>query len=176
MFSPLIVGELFYEQSKSWKRLALQHLKTVWEAACTFSELTTSHSTDEATSEALLQEKIDPLMEDRLKEMTSKLVELMTPYQEGHSITYNHYFTEKIQNMREKRLEAEVVKRLKIFAHQDITSLEELRSNRRIKTTSLISALSRRNEADMDRYASSEVLDSMQAVSTAYPPRLSDLS
>jgi len=65
--------------------------------------------------------------------------------------------------MREKRLEAEVARKLnKLYGGLDITSLDEL-PLKKIKTASLISALTSRNEADMDLYASSEVLDCMQA-------------
>ena len=102
-------------------------------------------------------------MEQRYRDMTAKLIELLIPHQKGHLITYNHYFTETIQNMREKRLEAEVARRLsQLFGNRDLTTIEELPS-KKIKTSSLISALTSRNEADMDRYASSEVLDCMQA-------------
>ena len=172
MFSPLIVGDLFHEQSQPWEKLTQLHLNAVWDATRAFLELTTLYLTDEATAEALLREVIDPIIEDRLREMTSKLAELMAPHQKGHPITYNHYFTETIQNLREKRLEAEVGRRLsKLFGHHDIASLEEL-PTRKIRTTSLISALASRNEADMDRYASSEVLDCMQAY---YKVRLQSL-
>lgn len=161
MFSPLIVGDLFREQSEPWERLTQLHLKAVWEAARAFIELTKSHLTDEVTAEALLREIIDPLMEDRLRDMTANLTELIAPYQKGHPITYNHYFTETIQSMREKRLEAEVTRRLtKLLGHSDLTTIEELR---KIRLASLITALASRNEADMDRYASSEVLDCMLA-------------
>ena len=95
--------------------------------------------------------------------MKAKLAELLIPHQKGHPITYNHYFTETIQNMREKRLEAEVTRRLSnFFGGRDLITLEEL-PIKKVKTSSLISALTSRNEADMDRYASSEVLDCMQA-------------
>jgi hypothetical protein len=163
MFSPHIVSDLFREQSQPWEKLSRLHLKAVREAARAFLELTTLYLTDEVTAEALLREVIDPLMEERSRDMTAKLAEIMAPYQKGHPITYNHYFTETIQNLREKRLEAEVARRLnKLFGQHDVTTLEELPS-KKIKTASLISALASRNEADMDRYASSEVLDCMQA-------------
>lgn len=163
MFNPLIVGDLFHEQSAPWEQLMRLHLKAVWEAARAFLELVTSHLTDEVTADALLREVIDPLMDQRYRDMIAKLVELLVPHQKGHPITYNHYFTETLQNMREKRLEAEVIRRLsKIFGSRDLTAFEEL-PTRKVKTSNLISALTSRNEADMDRYASSEVLDCMQA-------------
>jgi hypothetical protein len=163
MSNTLIVGDLFHEQSAPWEQLMQLHLKAVWGAACAFLELVTSHLMDEATADALLREVIDPLMEERYRDMTAKLVELLTPHQKGHPITYNHYFTETIQNIREKRLEAEVTRRLsKFFGSRDLMTLEEL-PIKKVKTSSLISALTSRNEAEMDRYASSEVLDCMQA-------------
>ena len=85
------------------------------------------------------------------------------PHQKEYPIIYNHYFTETIQNIKEKRLEAEVAKRLsKFFESRNLTTFEEL-SIKKVKTSSLIFALASRNEADMNRYASSEVLDYIQA-------------
>jgi hypothetical protein len=179
MFNPLIVGDLFHEQSAPWERLMRTHLKAVWEAARAFLELATSHLTDEVTADALLREVIDPLMDQRYQDMIAKLIELLMPHQKGHPITYNHYFTETIQNMREKRLEADLARKLsKFFGGQDLTTLEAL-PTKKVKTSSLISALASRKEADMDRYASSEVLDCMQAyykvrirLPNPYPPGL----
>ncbi|CZT51083.1 related to vacuolar sorting protein VPS1, dynamin, and related proteins [Rhynchosporium secalis] len=163
MFNPLIVGDLFHEQSLPWERLAQIHLKNIWEATRAFLELAISHLTDDATTDALLREVLDPLMEQRYRDMTDKLVELLLPHQKGHPITYNHYFIETIQNMRERRLEAEVTRKLsKFFGGRDLSSLEEL-PIKKVKTSSLISALSSRKEADMEKYASSEILDCMQA-------------
>jgi hypothetical protein len=54
---------------------------------------------DEATADALLREVINPLMEERYRDMTAKLVEFLTPHQKGHPIMYNHYFTKTIQNI-----------------------------------------------------------------------------
>ena len=79
----------------------------------------------------------------------------------GHPVTYNHDFTETIQKMREKRLEAEIARWLsRVYGNIDIASLEEL-STKSIKTANLISALSSSNKADMDCYASLELLDCM---------------
>ena len=53
MFNPLIVGDLFREQSKPWESLARQHVRNIWQAAKYFLDLLVSHLTDERTSEAL---------------------------------------------------------------------------------------------------------------------------
>lgn len=163
MYNPLIVGDLFFEQAEPWERLAKRHLRKAWDATRTFLDMVVSHLTDDVTTEALFDEVIGPEMDEKWTELEAKLRELVTPTQKGHPITYNHYFTETIQNMRHRRMEEEVTRRLSAFyGVKQISSLEEL-PNRKVKTTSLVTALSRRNEADMNRYASSEILDCMTA-------------
>ena len=96
-------------------------------------------------------------------QLETKRRELLLPYQKGHPITYNHYFTETIQNMRHHRIKEEISRRLlKFYSVPQITSLKEL-PTRKFKTSSLVTALSQRNEADMDRYISSGILDCMTA-------------
>lgn len=100
MSNPLIVGDLFHEQSQPWEALAREHLSAVCEATRTFLDLTVSYLANETASEAVLKELVDPLMEIKAKQMHDRLGELLAPYQAGHPIKYNHYFTETIQNVR----------------------------------------------------------------------------
>ena len=163
MFNPLIVGDLFCEQSRPWEQLARQHLNNVWQAARSFLDLLISHLADEPTSEALLDQVIDPLMDRKLKDMNKKLDEILRPYQSGHPITYNHYFTETIQKARESRHEAEIARKLRRFlGHKEDYTVENV-SVKNARMSSLLSALTSRTEGDMDRYACSEILDCMEA-------------
>ena len=164
MFNPLIVGDLFWEQSQPWEGLARQHLRDTWDATKTFLELTLSHLTDEVTSEALLRELIDPLMKKKFQLLEEKLTEILAPYQKGHPITYNHYFTETIQNVREKRRVADMKSRLKgFFGYKESETMKQEIRGESINVESLLSALTSQNELDMDRYACSEILDCMEA-------------
>ena len=111
-------------------------------------------------------------MDQKLKDMNGKLDEILTPYQNGHAITYNHYFTETIQKVREDRHEAEIARKLKQFlGHKEDTTMDNV-SVKKERMPSLVSALTSRTESDMDRYACSEILDCMEAyykVGTLYP-------
>ncbi len=163
MFNPLIVGDLFREHSQPWEPLARQHLSTVWQAARSFLDLLISHLADEPISEAILDQVIDPLMDRKLREMSQKLDEILTPYKTSHPITYNHYFTETIQKVRGKRHEEEIARRLRRFlGHEEDTTLDSV-SVKNAPMPSLLSALTSSTEADMDRYACSEILDCMEA-------------
>lgn len=163
MFNPLTVGDLFLEQSQPWEGLARQHLKKTWQATKSFVELLVSHLTDENTSEALLGHVIDAVMDQKLSVMNEKLSELLTPYRKDHPITYNHYFTETIRKVKEKRREAEIGPRLQRFLVRRKRDAVEDAKVTNAKMPDLLSALASSTEADMDRYACSEILDCMEA-------------
>ncbi|KAI9669191.1 MAG: hypothetical protein M1817_004733 [Caeruleum heppii] len=164
MFNALIVGDLFWEQSKPWEAISQRHIQETWDATRTFLDLVMSHLADETTAEALLKEVVDPVMEFKISELNEKLKELLAPYQRGHPITYNHHFTETIQSLREKRLKAQVAERLEehFLGLDDLPQVEQHQATR-AQVKSLVAVLSARNEADMDRYACHEALDCMQA-------------
>ena len=163
MFNPLIVGDLFRDQSKPWENLARRHLENSWQAARSFLDLLIGHLADEPTADALMGQVIDPLMEEKLRAMNQKLDELLKPHQTGHPITYNHYFTETIQKIKEKRHEADIARRLRKFlGHKENSTVDNL-SVKNARIQSLLSALTSKTEADMDRFACSEILDCMEA-------------
>lgn len=62
MFIPLIVGDLFLEQSENWERLAREHLQATGDTVQNFLQLTLSHLTDENASLAILREIIEPVL------------------------------------------------------------------------------------------------------------------
>jgi hypothetical protein len=155
------VGDLFCEQSRPWGPLAQQHVKNTWEAARLFVDLLLSHLTNESTADALFSNVIDPLLNQKFTQLNQKLDEILRPYQIGHPITYNHYFIETIQKVKEKRQEEEIANRLRRFlGHKDDSQSVNVKNAR---MSSLLSALTSRTEADMDRYACSEILDCMEA-------------
>ena len=159
MFNPLIVGDLFYEQSQHWETLAREHLQVMKDAVRDFLTLTISHLVDEDISEKLFREVIDCLFEEKIETMNSKLEELLEPHQKGHPITYNHYFTDTIQNLRRKALENDLGQRLN-RAFGDIDKSVKLVD---LDIKSLVVNLATRKVVDMDDYACSEVLLCMQA-------------
>lgn len=169
MFNPLIVGELFHLQSQPWEGKARLHIKSICDAVELFLEQTLAHLADENTASNLLHDVIGPLTHERAKEINSKLDEILIPFTRGHPITYNHYFTETIQEIRQKRLEKDVTDRLRKFApslfdgdaSRDDNIAKTIGAS--LKVSDLISALSSRTEADMDKYAASEILICMEA-------------
>lgn len=169
MYNPLIVGEIFHQQSQPWEDKARSHIKIICDAVETFLEQVLAYLADVNTCSNLYRDVIGPLLSERAKEINVKLDEILIPFTRGHPITYNHYFTETIQDIRQKRLEKDVTERLRKLSPSLFDGAAVGTENiadtigSSVKVSDLISALSSRNEGDMDKYAASEILLCMEA-------------
>ncbi|KAL8816282.1 MAG: hypothetical protein Q9191_008359 [Dirinaria sp. TL-2023a] len=160
MFNPLLVEDVFHQQSSLWEGIAREHTDAVCKAVKVFLELTVSHLADEHTSSNLLRDVIDPHLEVDATRVNEKLGEVLAPHIQGHPITYNHYFTETIQDVRKKRQEKDMMKRLQRLNTNNFvkTDCDTAHCLNGMKISDLASSLASRNEADMDKYAASEIL------------------
>jgi GTPase SAR1 family protein len=162
-FNPMLIADLFHEQCTPWRSITIQYVEAIWSAARDFLESAFKHLTQDQTAELIMREMIEPNLQHRLANMCAKVDSIIDQYKSGHPITYNHYFTETIQNVRAKRMEEDLTQKLRTFFHsRDGEVLEELNFTK-LKKSSLISALSTKNEVDMDRYACGEAVDCMLA-------------
>ena len=95
-FNPIIVADLFFEQSSPWEGLTQGHIEKVWKAAKEFLSLTATYVADVATSRALFQKIFEPALNELLGTLNAKTTELLILYQKNHPITYNYYFTKAL--------------------------------------------------------------------------------
>ncbi|KAL9045218.1 MAG: hypothetical protein Q9214_001710 [Letrouitia sp. 1 TL-2023] len=162
MYPPLIVGDLFREQSKPWEGLARSHVKAAWDAAKLFIDMLLSHLADETTADRVLHQMVYPSMDKMRHILDEKISEIFKPYKKGHPITYNHYFTETVQKVKEKRRKEQTIQQLHGHLSRKYGSSDNIQVEQ-LDVDDMVSALTTRTEADMDRYACMEILDSMEA-------------
>ena len=166
-FNPMIVRDLFLEQSRPWEDLTRKHITAVWTAAREFITLAIRHVADEATSTALIDEIIVPVFESMQLEMEAKVKELLIPHQKGHPITYNHYFTDTLQKIRAEHRTGEISKVLqRFFGVDDLQKPYDLNS---IDLSQLLHSLVHQTESDMVDFASGEASDCMLAYYKVIP-------
>lgn len=170
-FNPMIVSDLFLEQSAPWEAIARGHVDKVWKAAREFLSHAAAYIADVATSKALFQTIFEPALDRLLKNLKEKTTELLTPHQKCHPITYDHYFTENLQKLRNERNQNEYSEIVQNFF--GVTALEMSHyGNRNYDLSQLVTALVQRTEPDMNRFACSEALDCMMAYYKVEPPSL----
>ena len=161
-FNPMIVADLFLEQSTPWKAITQSHIDKIWKAAKEFLGLAATYVADAATSKALFRKIFEPALNRLLGTLNANTAELLAPHQKGHPITYNHYFTETLQNVRSERSRNEYSKIVEdFFGFSSIESPIYINQTKDLRQ--LVTALVQRTEPDMNRFACSEALDCMEA-------------
>lgn len=159
-FNPLIVGDLFYQQAKPWKSIVQKHSEKIMNAARTSLEVVARASADANTCEGLLHELIYPALNQHSEAFQRKVAEILQPHQRGHPITYNHYLIETIQKVRQERAKKRLTQQLSSYFDSEECGNVNKKS---FAISTLVAALTRSTEADMDRRACSEAIDCMEA-------------
>jgi GTP-binding protein EngB required for normal cell division len=156
-FNPMIVADLFLEQSAPWEGITRTHLDMVWKAAKEFLSSAVTHVADSATSKALLQEVVGPALSKLKGTLNKRVDEMLIPHQKSHPITYNHNFTETLREVRKERRRKEFTKILNDLG----CSVDS--TNYQIDGWCLLNGILERSESDMNNSACSEALDCMES-------------
>lgn len=162
-FNPLIIGDLFFQQSRPWKFLVHDYCDLILEATKLCVDLVLIHITDERTRAGLHREIIDPAIDGLSKGLEEKIKELLKPHQKGHPITYNHSFTETVQTARQAHEKIQVRERMNSFFKITKGTSSYSLAQKSFNTADLLDALSGKPEDDMELYACSEAIDFMEA-------------
>jgi hypothetical protein len=158
-FNPLLVGESFRDQSILWEKIARQHVEEIWKASKVFLERLLDAITDQETLVALFTHWIDRTLNERFKNANQALNRLLTD-RDRHPITYNHYCIENLQQVRHERQIMEPERKIQIFTK---ATSDFIPDKQYISISGLAKSLLTYSEKDMDAFACSELLDSMQA-------------
>ena len=160
-FNPMIVMDLFSEQSAPWEMIVMKHVDKCWSAVKRFVGFACDEISDATTSKSLFLNVFEPALKLRLESSKEKTKELLTSHQRSHPITYNHYFTENLQKTRNRSNEDDLEKSLlKYFSSAtDInTTFDAV-----LRIKDLVSHLKKDTERNMSKFACSEALDCMEA-------------
>ncbi|KAK1832585.1 P-loop containing nucleoside triphosphate hydrolase protein [Podospora conica] len=166
-FNPMIVNDLFIEQSRPWEAIAKAHIRMVWLAAQRFIDLVIGYVADGSTAKTLQKEVFGPAMAAIFKNMECKTAELLTSLRDIHPITYNHYFTETVQNLRHERMKKEMSKTVQKFFGLPTDPSLLAPSHRLTKVDwpfkQLVDSLANCNEPNMNEFAAQEALNCLLA-------------
>ncbi|KAM3432355.1 hypothetical protein NHJ13734_006898 [Beauveria thailandica] len=162
MFNPMVVTELFKELSSPWSKIAESHIQRVWEAVrLSLSHLVT-HIADSTTVKAILTSVFEPKLDSLRQTLQEKLSGLLKPHQSGHPITYNHYFTATLQEIRRERDKSRVIALLtEVFGR--ISLSKKTRVDQSVDFGSVVDRLVLPQEPDMDHFSACEALDFLDA-------------
>jgi len=157
-FNPILVCPLFHEQSKKWEAFAVSHLNQAFAACREFLSQLVPHIAkgNASVSSALFQRWFNEAMTQQLAEAKKELEKLFED-RRRHAVTYNHYYTENVQESEkedEKKMLTAIADQFSTYntSNQHAIALD-FKNRLEIKKT----------EVNMEDYACEQLLRSMQA-------------
>lgn len=161
-FNPMIVKDLFQEQCIPWDDITQNHIDAAWRAARDFLQHAVSYVADGATSKILFHKVLLPALEGLRHTLEKASGSFLMSHQRGHPITYNHYFTESLQDTRADRQKEAFREALQSYFGVD-SLLTSHSVEHPINLRGLFNSLLQKTVPDMTRFASEEALDCMLA-------------
>jgi GTPase SAR1 family protein len=163
-FNPLLIGELFWEQSENWQGLAEHHLDDVSILCSNFVIDLLRDICPVDVSSRVQASIVEESLKRRLEAGEAELKKLLQD-RKRYPMTYNHYYTLTIQKMRRERSRIEFERCLK-----DGTSTSSIYDINRhfvevpkVDQEKVVRDFNEKMELDMDNHSSSEALDDLYA-------------
>lgn len=151
-YNPLLIRELFLEQSKRWDDIAHQHVTRVWKRCRAFLRNTLADLAPSDVVEALWAYDLEQQINGRLEKANMELAELLAD--KSSVLTYNQYYLENIQKNRLKVLQRH------ISSASALTGIPKA-GLATINASSFWELVSKISQSRMDEFACDELLDSM---------------
>jgi GTPase SAR1 family protein len=162
-FNPLLIGELFWEQSSKWEKLASAHVEQVAHVVSNFLQTLLK-----AKCASDVHDRVWESMEEKLKtrkdEADRELQSIMEDLQ-SYPINYNHYYTDTIHKRRQERQKAILAACIeRASSSTPVPGCQHNAQRMDIDLDKVVAAYSTRSEADMEKFSCEEALDCLFAI------------
>ncbi|KNG50264.1 dynamin family protein [Stemphylium lycopersici] len=159
-FQPMLISQLFWEQSKPWEELASLHIAQVAQRCKEFVDVVINETAPPEFKDRLMALNIDAALSKSLADAKDELRKILKD-KNRHPCTYNHYFTTNIQKMRQRKHQA-MTKVASAAAETTIRDMSGAHRNH-IDRDVLATQMNKTIEPDMDVFSSQEALDTQRA-------------
>ncbi|RFU29423.1 hypothetical protein B7463_g6944, partial [Scytalidium lignicola] len=164
-YNPLIVGELFWEQSSRWQELASKHIEVVSSKCCQFWEALLCEKCPKDVKSRLWDSKISDALKARSDNANEELTKIMEDAM-TYPTNYNHYYTDIISRSRKERQEDEVAGALDQASETTPTSGMDPSSpvTITVKKEQVMKLWRDHHEQNMENFSCEEALDCVLAI------------
>ncbi|KAH8799852.1 P-loop containing nucleoside triphosphate hydrolase protein, partial [Xylogone sp. PMI_703] len=162
-FNPMIVTDLFLEQSAPWEAITAKHIEKVWTAVKTFLSFISAYVADPETSKALIQQIFEPALSQLYENLKEKTLETLKPHKTGHPITISNKFTASLRTEIMDQNTDKIEAALKSFFGVSTLSTSARLSNSYYDLQDLLYKIVQCTLPDIPNSACSDALDRMEA-------------
>ncbi|RYN59495.1 hypothetical protein AA0117_g13105 [Alternaria alternata] len=159
-FQPMLISQLFWEQSQPWAQIASQHVGTIASACKQFIDAVLQDAAPSEFEDKLRTLYVDGALTEALAGAKQELQKILKD-KARHPTTYNHYFTTTIQKMRQRKTQ-KIAK--KASEASEVRTLDRHSiPHMHVDPGKLTEAMDKAIELDMDVFSSQEALDTERA-------------
>ncbi|KAL2043237.1 hypothetical protein N7G274_004297 [Stereocaulon virgatum] len=163
-FNPLLVGQLFWDQCWYWEDLAKVHLANVAEVCGKFLDILLEDKCPKDVASHLRSYLIEPALDNRKKLALRELEEIVKDVM-SYPINYNHYYTQTVNERRQKRQKASLAKCIQDATnHKKLPGCESHHTSASVDIDRAIEVYSKNIDPNMDNVSCEEALDCVFAI------------
>ncbi|KAL5349553.1 hypothetical protein ACLOAV_005848 [Pseudogymnoascus australis] len=159
-YNHVLLSELYHEQSSRWTLTASAHLTSVLAATASFVDMVLNCIVVEEDVKSRIREIIQSKFEIQ-KLAAAKELEMLIKDEKRQPITYNHYYTDNIQNARHDAIKGNIQNAMQSVEHDQNGKLHACKTA--MDSMKLIASLQNRVIVNMDDQACSEALAGLNA-------------
>ncbi|PVI06772.1 GTP-binding protein [Periconia macrospinosa] len=159
-FQPMLISQLFWEQSQPWEILAQEHVRQVSQASKDFIYAALKHAAPKEFVDRLAGLNVDAALQNLLDDAKEELKKLVKD-KSRHPMTYNHYFTTTIQKQRSQKYQQASKDALKAASSTTYDRNQVLRTVH--DSAKAEKAMATFIEQDMDTFSAQEALENQRA-------------
>jgi GTPase SAR1 family protein len=163
-FNPLIIGELFWEQSARWGSIATDHIEDVVDVCRRFLHELLQDLCPKDVQSRLSSAHIEDAVKARSVAAVKELEQLLVDLKE-HPINYNHYYTETIERCRMRRESQSLATCVEnATIHTPLPGCQSTHASASIDIDRLCREFGQSRNPDMDIYGCEIALDGLIAI------------
>jgi hypothetical protein len=159
-FQPMLISQLFWEQSQPWEQIASQHVGTIASACKEFIDTVVQDAAPSEFKDRLRTLYVDGALTQALAGAKEELHKILED-KARHPTTYNHYFTTTVQKMRQRKHQKITKKASEVSQVTMYDRNNNLHIN--VDPGKLTEAMNKAIELDMDVFSCQEALDTERA-------------
>lgn len=157
-FNPLLISQLFWEQSENWHEIAQYHIDRVADICSKFVHIAIASTVSSDVSERLLALKVDNALESRLSNAKAELRTIIKDTQR-HPITYDPQYVDTVQKRRNKIYTARMQQLAREANVEIADALDGNKSKTLVDPKLLMRTIEQRHNPDMEKASAEEALD-----------------
>ena len=163
-FNPLLIGELFWEQSCNWRWFATNHIERIAKLCENFLQYLLDDKCPKDIKSRLWSHRILDALKSR-RNAAFRELDLIIEDVESFPINYNHYYTDTIYKLRLERHQISLAECLESGTqHTHLPGCQSDHTSASINVEQVVASFSKRVSPDMENISCEEVLDCLLAI------------